>query len=123
MSSLTEIAGSMKALRNVTSVTAVELPQLSTLSLRAALLSVNEVDVRNAGVLEKSRELEEGMKKMKQNEDKESSERVKRNTKKTKNTKNTRKKKRLPRLPPPLFRSSLPLPDLPAEYPPARLSK
>lgn len=71
----------MKALRNVTSVTAVELPQLSTLSLRAAMLSVNEVNVRNAGVLEKSRELEEGMKKMKQNEDKESSETVKRNTK------------------------------------------
>ena len=81
MSSLTEIAGSMKALRNVTSVTAVELPQLSTLSLRAALLSVDEVNVRNAGMLEKSRELEEGMKKMKQNEDKESSEKVKRNTK------------------------------------------
>ena len=71
----------MKALRNVTSVTAMELPQLSTLSLRAALLSVNEVNVRNAGMLEKSRELEEGMKKMKQNEDKESSEKVKRNTK------------------------------------------
>lgn len=71
----------MKALRNVTSVTAVELPQLSTLSLRAALLSVDEVNVRNAGMLEKSRELEEGMKKMKQNEDKESSEKVKRNTK------------------------------------------
>lgn len=70
MPSLTEIDGSMKALRNVTRVVLLDLPQLSSLSLRASLLYVNEVEMENAGLFEKSEELREGLKRMKENEEK-----------------------------------------------------
>ena len=68
MPSLTEIDGSMKALRNVTRIVVLNLPQLSLLSLRASLLSVNEVEMENAGLFEKSDELRERLKKTKRNE-------------------------------------------------------
>ena len=71
MPSLTEIDGSMKALRNVTRIVVLNLPQLSSLSLRASLLYVNEVEMENAGLFEKSEELREGLKRMKENEEKE----------------------------------------------------
>lgn len=70
MPSLTEIDGSMKALRNVTRIVVLNLPQLSSLSLRASLLNVNEVEMENAGLFEKSEELREGLKRMKENEEK-----------------------------------------------------
>lgn len=75
MPSLTEIDGSMKALRNVTRVVLLNLPQLSSLSLRASLLNVNEVEMENAGLFEKSEELREGLKRMKENEEKEKEKR------------------------------------------------
>lgn len=70
MPSLTEIDGSMKALRNVTRIVVLNLPQLSLLSLRASLLNVNEVEMENAGLFEKSDELKEGLRRMKENEEK-----------------------------------------------------
>lgn len=75
MPSLTEIDGSMKALRNVTRVVVLGLPQLSLLSLRASLLNVNEVEMENAGLFEKSDELREGLRRMKENEEKEKEKR------------------------------------------------
>ena len=75
MPSLTEIDGSMKALRNVTRIVVLNLPQLSLLSLRASLLNVNEVEMENAGLFEKSEELREGLKRMKENEEKEKEKR------------------------------------------------
>ena len=61
----------MKALRNVTRIVVLDLPQLSSLSLRASLLNVNEVEMENAGLFEKSEEVREGLKRMKENEEKE----------------------------------------------------
>lgn len=59
----------MKALRNVMMITAMDMPQLSSLSLRASLMSVRVVKMKNAGLFEKTDELREGLKKTKRNEE------------------------------------------------------
>ena len=59
----------MKALRNVMMITAVDMPQLSSLSLRASLMSVRVVKMENAGLFEKMDELREGLKRTERNEE------------------------------------------------------
>ena len=59
----------MKALRNVMMITAVDMPQLSSLSLRASLMSVRVVKMENAGLFEKMDELREGWKRTERNEE------------------------------------------------------
>ena len=59
----------MKALRNVMMITAMDMPQLSSLSLRASLMSVRVVKMENAGLFEKMDELREGWKRTERNEE------------------------------------------------------
>ena len=49
-------------------ITAMDMPQLSSLSLRASLMSVRVVKMENAGLFEKMDELREGLKRTKRNE-------------------------------------------------------